>query len=110
LLTALLVLVLTEIWDEVIDAGPRVALAIVITTILALAVGHLLGGPDPATRTAVAISSAARNPGLALLVATLNAAAPAINATVLAYLVVSALTVLPYVLWRRRAATAPTPQ
>ena len=110
LLIVLLVLVLTDIWDEVIDAGPRVALAIAITTILALAVGHLLGGPEPATRTAVAISSAARNPGLALLVATLNAASPAINATVLAYLVVSALTVLPYVLWRRRAATAPRPQ
>jgi BASS family bile acid:Na+ symporter len=110
LLIALLVLVLTDIWDEVVEPGLRVALAIVITTILALAVGHLLGGPEPATRTAVAISSAARNPGLALLVATLNAASPAINATVLAYLVVSALTVLPYVLWRRRVATTPTPQ
>jgi BASS family bile acid:Na+ symporter len=110
LLIVLLLLVLTDIWDEVVEAGPRVALAIVITTIFALAVGHLLGGPEPATRTAVAISSAARNPGLALLVATLNAASPAINATVLAYLAVSALTVLPYVLWRRRGATALTRQ
>ena len=69
---------------------------------LALAAGHPLGGPDECTRTAVAISSAAHNPGLALLVATPNAASPEINVTVLAYLVVSALTVLPYVLWRHR--------
>ena len=57
-----------------------------------------------ARRTATAISSAARNPGLALLVATLNAAPPAIQATVLAYLVIAALTLVPYVFWRRHAA------
>jgi hypothetical protein len=51
----------------------------------------------------VAISSAARNPGLALLVATLNAAPNEITATVLAYLVVSVFTIVPYVVWRRRA-------
>ena len=70
---------------------------------LALACGHLLGGPDPATRTATSISSAARNPGLALLVATLNAASSAIMAAVLAYFVIAALTVIPYVVWRKRA-------
>jgi hypothetical protein len=58
--------------------------------------------PAPGTRTAVAISSAARNPGLALLVATLNRAAPEVGATVLAYLVVAAVTVLPYAIWRYR--------
>jgi BASS family bile acid:Na+ symporter len=77
--------------------------AIALTTGAALAAGHLLGGPEPATRTAVAITSAARNPGLALLVATLNAAAPAIQATILAYLVVSVFAIVPYVVWRRRA-------
>ena len=74
----------------------------------ALAVGHLLGGPEPATRTAVAITSAARNPGLALLVAAVNAAPPGIKAAVLAYLVISVLVVVPYVAWRSRVgARAP---
>jgi BASS family bile acid:Na+ symporter len=90
----------------VVGAGLRIALAIAVVTILALIVGHLMGGPDRDTRTAVAISSAVRNPGLALLVATLNAASPAINAAVLAYFVFSALTVIPYVIWRRRAASS----
>ncbi len=104
LLIVLLVLALIDIWQVVLGAGLRITLGIVLTTMLALTVGHLLGGPEPATRTATAISSAARNPGLALLVATLNAASPAISATVLAYLVIAALTLIPYVIWRQRAA------
>ncbi len=107
-LIALTVLVLVDVWQVVIDAGPRVVLAIVVMSVLALTVGHRLGGPEPATRTAVAISSAARNPGLALLVATLNDAHPAIIATVLAYLVAAAFTVIAYAVWRRRRAGAAT--
>jgi len=99
----LVVLVLIDIWHDVAGAGLRVALAVVLVTALALAVGHVLGGPEPATRTATAVCTAARNPGLALLVTTLNAAPPAVNATVLAYVAVSALTVAPYVFWRSRA-------
>ena len=106
LLIVLLVIILIDIWQPVIGAGWRVAAAIATTTALALAVGHLLGGPEPATRTATAICSAARNPGLALLVATLNAASPAIIATVLAYVVVSALVVAPYAVWRARTGRA----
>ena len=105
LLVVLLALVLIDIWQVVVAAGLYVAIAIALTTMLALAVGHLLGGPEPATRTAMAISSAARNPGLALLVVTLNATPPAITATVLAYLVISALVVVPYVVWRRRVTS-----
>ena len=104
LLILLLVLVLIDIWHVVIGAGWRAALAIVLVTALALAVGHMLGGPEPATRTATAICSAARNPGLALLVATLNHAPPAITATALAYLLIAAVTLIPYIFWRKRDA------
>lgn len=105
LLLLLTTLALIDVWQVVIGAGLRVTLAIAVITLLALTAGHLIGGPDPATRTAIAISSAARNAGLALLAATLNAAPPAIVRTVLVYLVVSAFTIVPYVAWRRRAAT-----
>ena len=104
MLIALVVLAVVDIAQVVARAGPRVAVAIVIVTVFAVGVGHLLGGPEPATRTAVAITSAARNPGLALLVAALNRAPPEITATILAYLLVSAATLIPYVAWRRRAA------
>ena len=110
LLLTLALLALIDVWQTVVNAGLHATLAIVLTTLLVLACGHALGGPDPASRTALAIVSAARNPGLALLVATVNGAAPGIIATVLAYLVVSALTVIPYLIWRHRiGATARRP-
>lgn len=102
LLMLLILLALIDAGNAVLGAGLRIAVAIVVVTASALALGHLLGGPEPATRTAVAITSAARNPGLALLVATLNEASPEVGRTVLAYLLVSALTIVPYVKWRRR--------
>lgn len=104
LLLVLLALAVIAFWRVMVAAGLRVALAAAMTTLGALAVGHWLGGPDPGTRTAVAITSAARNPGLAMLVATLNDAPPAVRATLLTYMVVSAFVALPYALgrgWRR---------
>jgi bile acid:Na+ symporter, BASS family len=106
MLIGFVALAIVDIWQPVVEAGSRIVLAIVTITWLALGAGHLLGGPDETTRTAVAISSAARNAGLALLVATLNAAAPEISATALAYLLISAIAIVPYAVWRRRAAAA----
>lgn len=102
MLLLLLALALIDIWKPVVTAGWRVSLAIALVTALAIAIGHALGGPDPATRTATGISCAARNPGLALVVATLNHAAPPVVATILAYLVIAGLTLIPYVAWRKR--------
>ena len=107
LLVATVALVLINAWEGTVTAGFRVMTAVALVTGAALAVGHLLGGPEPATRTAVAITSAARNPGLALLVAAVNAAPPGVKATVVAYLVVSVLVVVPYVAWRQRAGARP---
>ena len=74
LIGLLAVLAIVGFWGALMSAGPLVAVAVCLTTIGALVVGHALGGPDPATRTAVAISSSARNPGLALLVVAVNGA------------------------------------
>jgi predicted Na+-dependent transporter len=106
LLAALLLLVLVDVTPVLAGANWRVVVAIVLVTLLAVGTGHLVGGPAPATRTAVAICSAARNPGLALLVATQNAASQTVTATVLVYLVVSALTLVPYIAFSRRLAAA----
>jgi BASS family bile acid:Na+ symporter len=100
LLLAFAVLAIMGFWRVMVAAGPRVALAAAITTLGALAVGHWLGGHDPGARTAVAITSAARNPGLALLVAALNDAPAAVRATLLTYMIVAAFTILPYALGR----------
>ena len=106
LLILLVLLVAVDVAPVLVGADRRVVLAIVLVTLLAVASGHLLGGPEPATRTAVAVCSAARNPGLALLVATQNAAPPTVVATIFVYLIVSALTLIPYVIYSRSAAAA----
>lgn len=103
LLLVTLALVVVEIWQPAVRAGLRSLAAIALTTVAALAAGHLLGGRSPGLRTSVAIASAARNPGLALLVATLNGAPPAITAAILAYLAVSVPVIGLYALWRRYA-------
>ncbi|MGB2818176.1 MAG: bile acid:sodium symporter [Burkholderiaceae bacterium] len=102
LLPLLVMLVLIDIAPAIMGTRSGVAIAIVLLTALAAGTGHALGGPHSATRTAVAVCAAARNPGLALLVATLNAAPPGVVATIFAYLVFSFLTLIPYVAWSRR--------
>ena len=106
LLTLFVALVLVDVWQTVLGAGGRVLLAAAVASLLCLGTGHLLGGPTPATRTALAVSCAARNAGLAMLVAELNDAPSGTKATLLAYLFVSAVAVTPYVAWRRRSAHA----
>jgi len=102
LLLTLVVLVLVDVWETIGGAGLPVAAAVITITMLSLAAGHGLGGPDPTTRTATAIFSGARNTGLALLVATFNDAAAPVVAAVIATFVLSAFTIVPYVMWRRR--------
>lgn len=104
MLAAFGVLLILVIWKAVIGAAPATILAIVIVTVVALAVGHAMGAPAADTRTAVAMASAIRNPGLALLVAAANNAAPEVVATVMACALWSAVTVTPYAVWRVRAA------
>ena len=68
---------------------------------LALAIGHLCGGPLPDDRTALAFACATRHVGIAVLVA---GAFPGPRTLVLmtGYLLASAAVCLPYLHWRRR--------
>jgi BASS family bile acid:Na+ symporter len=106
MLSAFAIVVLASIWRLVFAAGLPLGVAAVAITASALALGHMLGGPRPETRTAVAISSGLRNPGLALLVATGNHAPAEVVANIFAYLMWAAVTVTIYVAFRRRADTS----
>ena len=89
----------------VVDLGLPSLLAFATFTATALAAGHLLGGPDPAERTSLAVACASRHVGLALLVAASYRGDRAL-ALVAAYLIASALVSIPYVQWRRRVLAA----
>ena len=73
-----------------------------------LLVGHLLGGPDPGNRGALALATSARHPGLAIALAAgaFPADKDAIVATVLLFLLTNVMLTLPYMLWRRRVTRA----
>ncbi len=74
-------------------------------TLAALGVGHLMGGPDPNDRTALAVTCATRHVGVAMVIA---AATPGPRTVVLivAYMLASALVIIPYMKWRGRVTPA----
>ncbi|MBS0326628.1 MAG: Na+-dependent transporter [Proteobacteria bacterium] len=72
--TALLVvagvLILINAWPAIVSLlGSGAVVAFAVVSVVAVAAGHLLGGPDPAGRTVLAIASPMRHPGVALVIA-----------------------------------------
>jgi bile acid:Na+ symporter, BASS family len=86
--------------------GNGVVLMLALIAIIGLAVGHLLGGPRAADRTALAMSTASRHPAVALAIATsgvLMDPKPELG-IILLYLLVATLVSIPYQKWRARTA------
>ncbi len=79
--------------------------AIVLITLLGLAAGHLLGGPNEDNRTVLAFATVSRHPGVAIAVASL-ADQPLAPLGVLLAVLVSGLAVIPYKVWRKRLRAA----
>lgn len=71
-------------------------------TIVALVVGAAFAWRDPEVRPAAAVAAAMRNPGLALLIATLNRASPTVIAAVIGYALGLAVAIVVYLQWRKR--------
>jgi BASS family bile acid:Na+ symporter len=82
--------------------------ALVALMLIALAIGHIVGGPQPDDRTALAIACATRHVGIAIVVATAFRG-PRTIVMLAAYVVASALASIPYLQWRRRSARAGEP-
>jgi bile acid:Na+ symporter, BASS family len=86
--------------------GQGTLVIIVAVVAFGLLVGHLLGGPDPGNRGALASATVLRHPAIALLLA--SGAFPKHEATVigtvLLYLLVALLLAVPYERWRTQVA------
>jgi BASS family bile acid:Na+ symporter len=82
--------------------------AIVAFVAIGLLAGHLLGGPEPDTRTALALATATRHPGVALAVLhAINPAEKDVMPVVLLYLIIGMIASAPYVAWRKRTQARP---
>lgn len=81
-------------------------LAIVAFAVVGLAVGHLLGGPDPDDRTVLALSTATRHPAVAMAIVHEAHDKELALGAVLLVLLVGGVASVPYVKWRRRSHDA----
>lgn len=86
-----------------LDVGWPSLLALATMTVIALAIGHVLGGPEETERTALAVACATRHVGIAVLVAS---SIPGARSAVLitAYILVAAVATAAYLRLRRGAA------
>jgi predicted Na+-dependent transporter len=82
-------------------------LALVALLAIALAIGHLFGGPTEDDRTTLAVASATRHLGIALIVAA-SLPGPRTAVMVAVYFITAAAVTIPYLRWRRGAHSGPT--
>lgn len=110
LLTVAIAPVLFTMWPAMISLiGDGTVLAIIAFAAIGLTVGHWLGGSDEEDRTVLALATATRHPGVALVIATGNFPGEKLVAPALMlYMLVVAVASAPYVLWRKRQHKALT--
>jgi bile acid:Na+ symporter, BASS family len=108
LLVAALIPVLIVAWPHLVaQIGNFTLVAITIVVLVGLLVGHLLGGPDPGDRTALALSTASRHPGVAagVAMAVMPDDRSVVAAVLLAFLMGVLVTAI-YGKWRKRTKAA----
>jgi BASS family bile acid:Na+ symporter len=101
LLLALAVMVLIDMRPILAAVGWTPILAGAGVTVGALVVGSAFAWRNADVRTAAAIAAAMRNPGLALVIATLNRAPPAVTAAVVGYALGLGVTLVVYLRWHK---------
>lgn len=104
-LVAAIAAMLFKVGPRIAEAiGSGVVLTAIAISLFALVVGHMLGGPDEGDRGALAVTTAARHPGVAISMSTAMFATeqPLILVSVLIYTLVTLIITIPYVQWRKR--------
>ena len=104
LLLALAMMVLVDMPAIIAAAGWTPIFAGVGITVCALAVGAAVAWRDPAVQPAAAVAAAMRNPGLAIVIATVNNAPPTVTAAVIGYALGLGVTMVAFLQWRKRRA------
>jgi bile acid:Na+ symporter, BASS family len=99
LLVASAVPILFNAWPAIVaHVGNGTLMALAAFSVVGLGVGHVLGGPNPEQRTVLALSTASRHPAIAMTIADANFIEKrAVVATILLYLLVSALVSIVYI-------------
>lgn len=88
-------------WRAVLDAiGGGALVAMIAFVVIGLAVGHVLGGPDPDQAVVLALSTASRHPAIALSIASASAPNEHFIGIILLFLFVNMIVGTAYLKWR----------
>ena len=102
LLLVLGIALLVDLPPIIAAVGWVPTIAGVAMTLCALAVGAAFAWRDADVRPAAAIAAAMRNPGLALVIATVNRAPPEVTAAVIGYALGLGVTIIAFLQWYKR--------
>jgi BASS family bile acid:Na+ symporter len=93
------------IWGMI---GNGVLVVLALFTLVGIAIGHFLGGPNPDDRTVLALATGTRHPGLAMAIAGANFPDQkgAVLAVVACHVIVCLILSIPYLTWRKRIHAA----
>ncbi len=80
----------------------RVLIAMFVFLAVGLAVGHVLGRPNPNHSVVLALSTACRHPAIALSIAAASFPEERFGVTILLYVLLGAIVAVPYIAWQRR--------
>ena len=86
--------------------GNGTLLAMITFVAIGLAVGHVLGGPDPDHSVVLALSTACRHPGIGLSIAARNFPDEHFAGAILLYVIVGTIVTVPYLSLVRRMKPA----
>jgi BASS family bile acid:Na+ symporter len=103
-----LIPIIVFLWPVIASLfGDFTLVALIVFTLIGLAVGHLLGGPDSGDRTVLALATAVRHPGVAVAIAgAVTQDKKIIIAAVLLAALVGAIVTIPYVKMRKKSSAA----
>ena len=110
-LVVLLIVAVAVTWTYLAGVSGVGWLACALAALGAIAIGHLMGGPDPGTRPVVAAASEMRFPALALALASVTRQGRHLIPVIIAYVLVSFVLLAAYglVTSRRRRKREPIP-
>jgi predicted Na+-dependent transporter len=102
-MTLAAVVLLAVNWHVVLEVKWQGVAALALLILMALVIGHLVGGPNEENRSALAVACATRHIGVAVVVAT---ALPGgrVAVVISIYIAISVAITLPYTRWRRVVA------
>jgi BASS family bile acid:Na+ symporter len=109
LLLVVAVLIVSQVWRALLGEPVHAAIASIVITGSALAMGHWACGPSRETRTAGAVICALRNPGIALLVASANGFPEASKVVILAHVLITAIMLIVYLTAMKHFGPSPGP-